>query len=232
MAFQGSEGLLADGIVGARTASALGLAQIPEVASAIPAVKLEIVCQMFPSTPVINIQTHLPIVLNGLAEAELGEKPMVLMALATIRAETEAFLPISEAPSQFNTSPRGRPFDLYDNRRDLGNMGPPDGERFRGRGFIQLTGRVNYLEHGRAIGLGERLIEEPELANDPVHASKLLASFLKRKELRIKQALLDGDLAGARRLVNGGRHGLERFMEAYNAGNASIPDALAAGARA
>ena len=36
---------------------------------------------------------------------------MVLMALATIRAETESFEPISEGKSKFNTSPGGRPFD-------------------------------------------------------------------------------------------------------------------------
>jgi len=65
-------------------------------------------------------------------------------------------LPISEFKSKFNTSPNGHPFDLYDNRRkDLGNQGKPDGKRYRGRGFIQLTGRFNYNKHGKAIGLGK-----------------------------------------------------------------------------
>lgn len=155
---------------------------------------------------------------------------MVLMALATIRAETESFLPISELRSSFNTSPAGHPFDLYDNRRDLGNLGPPDGERFRGRGFIQLTGRDNYRVHGAAIGLGSQLLDSPELANDSGIAARLLASFLKSEEVQIKGALLEGDLRRARRLVNGGSHGLERFTEAYRMGEELMPETAAAAA--
>ena len=230
MAFQRSEGLLPDGIVGPRTAAELGLEGVPNVISAIPSVIVEMVCQMFPVTPAVNVERHLPAVLNGLAEAELGQKTMVLMALATIRAETEAFLPISEGRSQFNTSPGGRPFDLYDSRKDLGNIGPPHGELFKGRGFIQLTGRANYRTHGRAIGLGDELLTNPDLANDPVIAAKLLASFLKSKELPIKQALLEGDLVLARRLVNGGRHGLDRFTDAFRIGEGAIPETLSAAA--
>jgi putative chitinase len=227
MAFQRSEGLLADGIVGPRTARALKLESEVEVSSVLPNVTVPVVSRMFPSTPVGNIKVHLPLVLKSLVEPELTAKKMVLMALATIRAETEGFLPISEFQSRFNTSPGGHPFDLYDNRRDLGNQGPPDGEQYRGRGFIQLTGRFNYREHGRAIGMGDRLVEEPELANNSEIASKLLASFLKSKERAIKEALLQGDLRTARRLVNGGSHGLDQFSEAYRIGDSLIPDELA-----
>jgi peptidoglycan L-alanyl-D-glutamate endopeptidase CwlK len=108
---------------------------------------------------------------------------------------------------------------LYDNRKDLGNRGAPDGDSFKGRGFIQLTGRANYKVHGEAIGLGGQLIEQPALANSPKIAAKLLASFLKKKESRIREALADGDLALARKLVNGGSHGLQVFSEAFRLGN-------------
>jgi peptidoglycan L-alanyl-D-glutamate endopeptidase CwlK len=228
VAFQRSEGLLPDGIVGSRTARALGLARIPEVVSAIPAVTVEIVSSMFPVTPVRNIETHLPVVLGSMSDSEMVDKNMVLMALATVRAETEGFVPISEGRSRFNTSPDGPPFDLYDNRRDLGYQGPPDGARFKGRGFIQLTGRSNYQVHGNRIGLGNRLIEEPDLANDPQIAARLLASFLKSRELDIKHAILEGDLRSARRLVNGGSHGLDRFVDAFRIGERLIPEQLQA----
>jgi peptidoglycan L-alanyl-D-glutamate endopeptidase CwlK len=179
---------------------------------------------MFPKTPIVNIQRNLPIVLDALVTPELTEKNMVLMALATIRAETESFLPISELQSRFNSSPDGKPFDLYDNRKDLGNTGPPDGERFRGRGFIQLTGRSNYRIHGAAIGLGHQLLENPDLANNAEVAARLLASFLKGHEIAIKHALLEGDLKTARRLVNGGSTGLDRFTDAYRIGARLIPE--------
>src|SRR5258708_7525144 len=224
VAFQRSEGLLADGIVGPRTAAALQLPNPPEIPSAIPGVTVEIVSQMFPSTLVRNIQQNLPVVLQALVAPQLTEKKLVLMALATIRAETESFLPISEFQSRFNTSPGGHPFDLYDNRKDLGNQGTPDGASYKGRGFIQLTGRTNYQVHGTAIGLGNQLVQNPDLANDPEIAARLLASFLKDKEGLIKQALLADDLATARRLVNGGSHGLDAFTNAYRTGERLIPD--------
>ena len=226
MAFQRSQGLLPDGIVGPRTATALGLDSPVEVPPVIPTVTVAVVSKMFPFTPVDNIKANLPVVLNALVEPELTGKKMVLMALATIRAETEVFKPISEGESRFNTSPGGHPFDLYDNRQDLGNLGPPDGAQFKGRGFIQLTGRANYQHHGEAIGLGNGLIDDPDLANDPEIAAKLLASFLKSKETQIKEALLDGDLKAARKLVNGGTHGLAVFTAAYRIGDTLIPDDL------
>jgi peptidoglycan L-alanyl-D-glutamate endopeptidase CwlK len=180
---------------------------------------------MFPATPPRNIQANLPLVLNALVEPHLAGKAMILMALSTIRAETESFLPVSEGQSRFNTSPAGRPFDLYDSRKDLGNEGPPDGERFKGRGFIQLTGRANYRVHGAAIGMGTQLIDNPDLANDPAIAAKLLASFLGSRQARIEEALLEGDLKTARRLVNGGSNGLDRFTAAYEVGVALLSEA-------
>ena len=191
--------------------------------SLIPTVTPEIVAEMFPQTPVANIRANLPTVLNALVEAQLTTKEMVLMALATIRAETESFEPVSEGVSKFNTSPGGEPFDLYDHRQCLGNLSPHDGQRFRGRGFVQLTGRANYAEYGRAIGLADQLVANPELANDPQIAARLLAGFLKSKEKQILAALAKNDLAAARKLVNGGSNGLARFTDAYQRGYALIP---------
>src|SRR5262249_34836607 len=136
----------------------------------------------------------------------------------------ESFIPVCEQISKSNTSPGGRPFDLYDHRKDLGNQALGDGSRFKGRGFVQLTGRANYQRHGSAIGIGDQLLANPDLASDPDIAARLLASFLKSRELVIKQALLENDLRAARRLVNGGSNGLARFADAYQRGEALIPD--------
>ena len=144
------------------------------------------------------------------------------MALATIRAETGNFTPLSEFQSKFNTPSGGPPFSLYDHRTALGNQGPPDGKNFRGRGYVQLTGRFNYQIHGAAIGLGNQLVTNPTLANDPDIAGKLLASFLKSKESKIRRALAQNNLKTARKLVNGGSHGLKQFKEAFNIGKTVI----------
>ena len=242
IAFQKAKGLTPDGMVGPNTMAALqssaavaganvsaaaatataSVAAPPTTGS--PAVNCTPAqaSRMFPGVPMTNIQTNLPFVLQALTAAALGDKNMILMALATIRAETGNFTPLSEFQSKFNTAPGGAPFGLYDHRTDLGNQGPPDGANFKGRGYIQLTGRSNYQIHGAAIGLGNQLVTNPALANQPDIAAKLLASFLKSKEAKIRAALAQNDLRTARKLVNGGSHGLDQFTQAFNIGKSVI----------
>lgn len=228
IAFQRSEGLTPDGIVGPQTLGKLGMPAGPAPAPAVDItakVTVTLVSRMFPQTPVGNIKRNLPFVLQAMHNANLGDKPMILMALGTIRAETAGFEPISEGLSRFNTSPNGHPFDLYDNRQDLGNRGAPDGNRFKGRGFVQLTGRENYTTFSAQLRMGTDLVEDPDKANDPTIASQLLALFLKDKEQRIRDALDSGDLAAARKLVNGGSHGLSDFSDAHHIGERVLPEA-------
>ena len=223
MAFQKSEGLLADGVAGPRTQSALGLVDTDVLPSALPAVTVQVVSGMFPVTPLGNIKANLPAVLQALLAGGLQDRAMVLMALSTIRAETESFTPESEGLSRYNTSPNGHPFDLYDKRKDLGNTGPPDGQRYKGRGFVQLTGRDNYARYGSQLSTPVDLLASPDLAASADTASELLVLFLRDRELQIKDALMHGNLMAARRLVNGGSNGLDRFTDAYNKGNSLLP---------
>jgi len=239
IAFQKSKGLTADGIVGPKTKAALqanavvagapvsgAISSASVVTGATTAATVNVTAsqaaKMFPGVPLANIQNNLPFVMDALTAADLGDKDMVLMALATIRVETGNFTPLSERQSKFNTPPGGPPFAKYDHRKSLGNLGPKDGENFRGRGYIQLTGRSNYQIHGAAIGLGNQLVNNPSMANQPDIAAKLLASFLKSKEAKIRSALAKGDLKTARKLVNGGSHGLPQFKEAFNIGRTVI----------
>jgi hypothetical protein len=187
----------------------------------------DMVKRMFPAgTRLANISANLPFVLAGLRARQLGDRGMVLMSLGTIRAETEGFVPIDEGRSRFNTSPGGSPFNLYDAGTSigarLGNTEPGDGPRFKGRGYIQLTGRDNYRRVGGQIGVN--LIDQPQSANDPATAGLILAQFLKNVESRIRGALANNDLLKARKLVNGGSHGFDRFKETVEKGMAILPN--------
>jgi len=184
----------------------------------------DMVKQMFPTaTKLTNIAANLPFVLAGLRARALGDRAMVLMSIATIRAETEGFVPIDEGKSKFNTL--HKPFDLYDagtqKGADLGNTIPGDGPHFKGRGYIQLTGRDNYRRVGLQIGVN--LIDQPPLANDPTIAGLILAQFLKNKESAIRTALANDELSKARKLVNGGSHGFDRFKNTFDKGMSILP---------
>jgi putative chitinase len=85
---------------------------------------------------------------------------------------------------------------------------------------VQLTGRDNYTRIGRQVGAN--LVDNPELANDPTVAGLILAQFLKNKESEIRAAVATRDFRRARRLVNGGRHGLERFIDAFERGERAL----------
>jgi len=165
----------------------------------------------FPGARRENVAYYWPYVREALREAMLDSPRMVAFALATIAAETAGFVPLREMQSIWNTD--RKPFDKYEGRKDLGNVQPGDGARFPGRGFVQLTGRANYRTYGQRIY--QPLEDEPDLANEPKIAAQILALFIADRAEKIDTALRASDFARARRAVNGGTHGLERFTRAY-----------------
>lgn len=213
MAWQAQTGLVADGIAGPRTLATLNLLAPPPLGVALD---LNSVGSLFPYTKSSNIARNLPYVASALAAFGLTEPGMICVALGTIRAETEGFVPIAELPSQFNTLPGLPPFSAYDNRRNLGNTRAGDGARFKGRGFVQLTGRANYEHFGKVLDIP--LAENPDAGCAPEVAACLLAAFLQSKKDKIEAALAANDLKTVRKSVNGGSHGLNRFTDAFNRG--------------
>jgi predicted chitinase len=101
-------------------------------------------------------------------------------------------------------------FRRYDGRVDLGNTQPGDGARFKGRGFIQITGRTNYQRVGAALGLD--LIDNPALAETPAVGARIAAWYWQTRDLN---ALADrGAFISITRRINGGLNGLAD-REAY-----------------
>ena len=209
--WQASVGLVADGIAGPRTLSALGIS---------PPAKLDVavdtatVSKLFPFTRTSSIAANLPYITAALAAFGLTSKDMVCATLGTIRAETEGFVPIAELPSHFNTLPGQAAFSAYEYK--LGNKISGDGARYRGRGYVQLTGRSNYTKYATILGIP--LADNPDSACAPEVAACLLAAYLNENEVKLKAALAKNDLKAARKVVNGGSHGLDQFSKTYNAG--------------
>ncbi len=94
--------------------------------------------------------------------------------------------------------------------KKLGNKVPEDGYRFRGRGWIQLTGRDNYTRAGTWLGMD--LVAQPQLAQRPDVAFLVAAWFMSTSTSRGKTALhyaKKGDTEKVTLAINGDLHGLD-----------------------
>lgn len=93
----------------------------------------------------------------------------------------------------------------YEGRRDLGNTQRGDGVRYKGRGIFQLTGRANYRDIGKKIGMD--LENNPELAESPEVSVLTALEYWKSRNLN-KWADED-NVERITRLINGGLNGFE-----------------------
>lgn len=92
----------------------------------------------------------------------------------------------------------------YEGRRDLGNTEPGDGERYRGRGLIQITGRANMRLCSIALfNDPDLLLACPEKLEEPVYAASSAGWFWKWKGLN--DYMDSGDFRGACSIINTGR---------------------------
>ena len=100
----------------------------------------------------------------------------------------------------------------YEGRRDLGNTNVGDGRRFRGRGLFQLTGRANYQNMGNMLGLP--LVDNPELAKEPVNSARIAAHYWRARGLNEIADKNDIDaFRQVTRRINGGLIGLLDRLE-------------------
>lgn len=93
----------------------------------------------------------------------------------------------------------------YELKKNLGNKYKGDGYKYRGRGYIQLTGRYNYAIAGKELGLP--LEQQPELAADPVNAANIAIWFWKK---RVQPNITDyRDVASVTKPINPNLSGLD-----------------------
>lgn len=135
----------------------------------------------------------------AMATGGITSVPRVAAFLGQILHETGGFQWLHELASG----------QAYEGRQDLGNTQPGDGPRYKGRGFIQLTGRANYRQAG--LDLGVDLENNPDFAADPTMAAKTAVWFWNKKGLNAKADA--GDVRGITRAINGGYNGLEERIQ-------------------
>ena len=105
---------------------------------------------------------------------------------------------------------------VYANRMGNGNESSGDGWKYRGRGFIQLTGKDNYFEYNKYLintGMRVDLLSNPDLIAQPLGAVKSAMWFWQKRGCN---ELADKDEASSiRRKINGGLNGFTQFALYY-----------------
>jgi putative peptidoglycan binding protein len=107
-------------------------------------------------------QKNLPLVLNQCLDNGVIDRGQIAYVFATAEHESLFGRFMMELADGWD----------YEGREDLGNTKPGDGPRFKGRGFVQITGRRNYRIWSDKLGIN--LIDNPEKAALPDIAAIIL----------------------------------------------------------
>ena len=142
------------------------------------------------------------------ADPDLTDLRWAAYMLATVKHECgNAWHPVTEKGNKAY-------FDKYNAGtklgKALGNTEPGDGFLYRGRGYVQITGRTNYAKMTKALGLGpdEDLVKDPDQALRPMIAYRIMSIGM-RQGMFTGKKLSDYinndkcDYKNARRIING-----------------------------
>ena len=97
---------------------------------------------------------ELPLFIETAREFEITNKKRFAAWIGNVAKESGELFYVREIHDGSN----------YEWRQDLGNTQPGDGRRFRGRGYIQITGRANYTRIAEDLGID--CVEHPEMLEE------------------------------------------------------------------
>ena len=93
----------------------------------------------------------------------------------------------------------------------LGNTQAGDGAKYKGRGFIQITGKANYASAGQALGID--LVGNPELAAKPDVAAKIAVWYWQNRVTPYVQDF--SDTRSVTKRINPGLQGLQDRVDNF-----------------
>lgn len=112
--------------------------------------------------------------------------------------------------------------DAYEGRRDLGNIYPGDGRKYKGHGFIQVTGRHNHEALSKwafSQGLTSSptvFVDNPSLLTQDEWAFTSAVWYWTVARPQINALCDKGDIEGVTRAINGGLNGFDDRKARYH----------------
>ncbi len=122
-----------------------------------------------------------------------------------LRATFAKYFPNDESAAAFARKPEKIASRVYADRMGNGAENTGDGWKYRGRGLIQITGKTNYAECGKALGMD--LILAPHLLEAPLNAAMSAAWYWHSRGLN--PIADDGHFELLTKRINGGLHGFD-----------------------
>ena len=203
--FQTNNGLVTDGIVGDSTWSALLKKPVKTASASSPpsptiqvgsnTLNIDAIVRSIPFPTILwaFARRSVPLILQECNDSGVTNLSQIAYILAT--AEHESHL--GEWMEEFAS---GWDYEWQDN---LGNDRAGDGPRFKGRGFVQLTGRRNYTDWKSRLGID--IVRNPDKVMEPEIAAKILVQGM--RDGNFTSVNLDdhigNDFVNAREIING-----------------------------
>lgn len=129
------------------------------------------------------------------------------------------YFPTQALAEQYQRNPEKIASRVYGGRMGNGGEETKEGYKFRGRGYIQLTGKANYTEFDKVVT--ENILENPDLVATK-YPLLSAAWFWSKNGLNsvADKGATDADVTAITKRVNGGTIGLpdriKHFKEYYN----------------
>ena len=164
------------------------------------------------SLPLSRYEALLPAYVKAMRVANIDTVERVAMFAAQLGHESSGLRYQEEIASG----------DAYEGRTDLGNTTPGDGRRFKGHGWIQVTGRHNHRECSEwafregIVPTVDYFIQHPAKLGSDEYCWVGPAWYWKIARPTLNSLSDNRDLTGVTRLINGGTNGLADRRERYN----------------
>lgn len=143
----------------------------------------------------------------------LHYSPIRLMEVFPTRFKT------LEAAKNACSSPMKVAESIYGGRKDLGNIQAGDGWRFRGSGFIQMTGRLNFIAFASYMrtkyDISKPLEDWAEDVRNSDEWALHSACYIFAVSMKLIQAALADSMNYIVKRINGGYNGLDSRLKYY-----------------
>lgn len=176
----------------------------PAPVSEPPTVTPDDLAHIVPSIPAEKIDQYIAPLNDAMTHSDIDTPVRQAAFIAQLAVESDSFRTFEEYAS-------GR---AYEGRADLGNTQPGDGERYKGRGAIQITGRHNYEKLSEQTGVD--YVAHPELLAAPENAFTTAAWYWTSRDLN--QVADTSGIVRVSEVVNGGHHALDRRVADFQRG--------------